>query len=264
MDNVENVVLSEDFSVTPVTEAEGELTTEGEPAGEEVNNLEVGKKEVQITEYTTLGDKRCYIYMDLQYTGLKKNADIISLALLEGGTNRSFYAEFTDYDMQKCDGWVFENVIKKLKNPPTLLEGDSWTIVGTREDIRVAIAFWLNEFHADGKPAQFVGDVGHLGFVLFEDLMCSKHDSPTSELPGWISPALVDLNQDIATVLYRKKPDDISEEDFDKWYIPSATAFMVNRVDCAKSILGKDVGEYHNALDQVKIIKAIHQYIWNK
>lgn len=236
---------------------------EAEPVAENTNEASPETEdEIETENYVTLGDKSCYIYFNLQFTGLMRNADLISIGLVDGD-GRTFYAEFTDFDLQKCDGWVFTNVIKKLKKPETVLEGNDWTMTGTRTEIRTQLFFWLDRFASENKPVQFVGDVAHLSFTLLLDLIIGDPDVPFTVLPKWISPALLDLNQDLGNMLFRKKPVDVSKEDFDKNYIPNANAFQIDRVDCAKSLMD-DTGDYHNALDQAKIIKALHLYIWNE
>jgi len=53
------------------------------------------------------------IFFDTEFTGLKQDADLISIGLVSE-CGKTFYAEFTDYNFVKCDDWIFENIIKKL------------------------------------------------------------------------------------------------------------------------------------------------------
>jgi len=53
------------------------------------------------------------VFFDLEFTGLKRNADIISAGFISE-SDEELYIEFNDYDVSKCDNWVWEHVIAKL------------------------------------------------------------------------------------------------------------------------------------------------------
>jgi hypothetical protein len=54
------------------------------------------------------------IMLDCEFTGLKKDASLISIALI-AETGESFYAELNDYNRITVDPWVRDNVIKHLR-----------------------------------------------------------------------------------------------------------------------------------------------------
>ena len=215
---------------------------------------------IEPTSAVTGGDRNCYVYFNLQFTGLRLNTSIISLALVDCDGN-SFYAEFTDYDETQVDEWITENVLKNLTHPETSLIGEHWTITGTREEISKNMFIWLSQIISTGKRIQFVGDVSHLSFSLLLDLILNDRTKTFMDLPACISPALLDINQDLAAMLYRDKPADKTWEEFDENYIPVATAFDINRIEATADILDM-TGDYHYALYQAYIIRAIHQKTW--
>lgn len=55
------------------------------------------------------------LFLDTEFTGLHQNTTLISLGLISED-NKSFYAEFTDFDLKQVenDDWLKENVMKNL------------------------------------------------------------------------------------------------------------------------------------------------------
>ena len=72
-------------------------------------------------------DPKMYVYFDCEFTKLERGAQLLSIGLSDA-EGHSFYAEFNDYDMSEITEWVFTNVLKKMVNPPTVLEGDHWSM----------------------------------------------------------------------------------------------------------------------------------------
>ncbi|MFW9597502.1 MAG: hypothetical protein ACMV0Y_06075 [Paludibacter sp.] len=116
------------------------------------------------------------IFFDIEFTSLSPDAQIISLGVISD-CGKSFYAEFTDFDISRCDDWVRNNVVSKLQNIDTttaILNGeiilcskDSHKLI--RESITChlhdkftnigfALKWWLSKF-SDYK-IQFVVDCG--------------------------------------------------------------------------------------------------------
>ena len=222
---------------------------------------------VQTETYVTAGDMDCYVYFDVQFTGLRKNSSIISIGLVDAA-QRTFYAELTDYNKRQCDNWIKNNVLSVLINPENSFNNETgeYRMTGTKEEVSEKLWDWLNlrEEQNGGKLVQFVGDVAQYGFVLLMDLLLNDIKKTTLNLPTWMSPALHDLNQELAGLLYRNKPVNVSKEEFDSNHVPTSQAFSLNRVEIANSIGVKcDDKTYHQALIQALIIKAIHYYIWN-
>lgn len=211
----------------------------------------------------TAGDKKSYVYMDAEFTGLHKDTTLISLGLVDWN-GRSFYAEFTDYDQSQVDSnpWIQENVIPYLNHPKTKLDGKAWKITGTKKEVRTQLFFWFDEYVKEGRIMQLVGDVCHYDFVLFLDLLLAGEDATT--LPRVVSPCILDINQDLAASLSRDpKPEGMTDEEYNRNYVPINIAFDISREDLVKNIPNfKYNGKQHNALYDAHVIRAIHQYLW--
>lgn len=54
------------------------------------------------------------LFFDFEFTSLSPDAQIISLGAISD-CGKSIYAEFSDFDLNRCDDWVKENVVKKLR-----------------------------------------------------------------------------------------------------------------------------------------------------
>ena len=208
----------------------------------------------------TAGDSKCYVYFDTEFTGLRKDCDLISIGLVnhEGST---FYAELNDYNETKCDNWIDENVYPNLSYPDTVKDNGVWTITGNRQEVREMLLEWLKTYVPGDRIVQFVSDVSHYDFVLLVDLLT---DGKTAlDLPKNISPCCLDINQDIATSMYRIVPEGKTEEEFNRNFVPIAEAFKISREEISQDY--KDsIGEVkkHNALYDAKVIRAIHRNMW--
>lgn len=211
----------------------------------------------------TAGDRSCYVYFDTEFTGLRKDTSLISIGLVSSDGD-TFYAEFTDYNSEYVDKWIQHNVIDKLIHPETVLDGSHWTMEGKTADIRENLWEWLARFKKEGKLIQFVSDVSHYDFVLLVDLLLGDRTLTAIDLPREISPCCLDINQDIATSIQRIKPDDITDEEFNKNFVPVYAAFDMSREELVSGIksFNCDVNK-HNALYDAMVIRAIHQHLWN-
>lgn len=185
------------------------------------------------------------IYVDEEFTGLTKNTDLISIGLVaENGS--TFYGEIKDFDITKCDNWVKDNVVSKLKyygkyNDYFKETENSVEILDSKHRVGVHLNLWLNSFL---EEIQFVSDVGHYDFVLLIDLITLGKSA--IDLPEYISPALYDINQLMAQKL------DISMHQ----------AFDLNReeilVDMHRSDFSDLSIEKHNALWDAFVIKELY------
>jgi len=143
------------------------------------------------------------IYFDTEFTGLKKNATLVSIGLISESM-RGFYAELTDYDKTYDDPWFKENVLNHLvsENPEMekyfLDQIDFERHIGTKEEIREKLTDFLLKF----DEVQLVSDVCHYDMVLFIDLFGTAFD-----LPRNVNPSCHDINQDIAKLF------NVSEKD---------------------------------------------------
>lgn len=188
------------------------------------------------------------IFFDTEFTGLHKNTTLISIGLVDEN-NRTFYAEFSDYNETQCDEWIRENVIKHLKwskEGPIenfmnqSLDFNKTEVYGTKECIRDCIGVWLSAY----DEVELVSDCCHYDMVLFIDIFGSAFDIPKN-----VNPACHDINQDIAT--YYK----ISERE----------AFGISREDILSSnnfIVDEEIMK-HNALFDAQVIKDIYELMNN-
>lgn len=207
----------------------------------------------------TAGDPQCYIYFDCEFTGLQKETDLISIGLVDA-EGKTFYAEFTDYrkELIQDKDWFEEHIFNNLKHPDTVLEGDNWTIEGTKEEVRKQFMFWLDERCKD-HIVQFVSDVCHFDFVLLMDLI-SAGKGALAVPSNLISPVCVDVNMDIATSI--KRDPDANNTNF----VPARVAFDITREDLAKQFNSSftfDESDKHNALHDAKVIREIHRGLWD-
>lgn len=217
------------------------------------------------------------LFMDSEFTGLRKDTTLISLGIVaEDG--RKFYAEFTDYDENQCNQWINDNVIGNLllfpipwsrdvderlrsmekegyvfSNIPEIPRPNSllaypykkgtkeyMQVVGNKFWIRNHLINWLSQFDS----VQFVSDVCHYDFVLLIDLL--TNGGTALDLPDNISAVCHDLNMDIA------RHYGISERE----------AFGKSREEIVMELCGHEVeGKKHNALYDAEVIKAIFEEI---
>lgn len=208
----------------------------------------------------TAGDRKCYVYFDMEFTGLTRDTSIISVGLVDCD-NHSFYAELNDYDVTKVDPWILQNVIKNLVHPDTVLEGDNWSITGDRVEVASALRNWLEvNFKDKNIDVQFCSDVCHYDFVLLVDLLFGN----AINIPAWISPCVVDINQELGYLVeHVNKPDDITLDEYNRNFIPSRIAFDISREEYLRSNEITIKGNKHNSLYDARVIRAIHQSIWS-
>jgi hypothetical protein len=92
--------------------------------------------------------------------------------------SKSFYAEFTDFDINRCDDWVKENVVSKLPvrtglycklHPPVV--GDSFDdhVISNTNAVKLNIERWLSQF--SDYQIQFVIDSDYWGWCKFLELI---------------------------------------------------------------------------------------------
>jgi len=220
-------------------------------------------KKTTKTPMITAGDRTCYVYFDTEFTGLRKGASLISIGLVTS-EGRTFYAEFTDYNIDQVDQWINDNVISNLIHPENNYDGDHWTMQGTTEDIREQLWMWLAPYKENGKLIQFVSDVCHYDFVFLIDLLLGDYNLTAIDLPDNVSATCLDINQDIATAIQRTKPEDVTDEEFNKNFVPVYASFNMNREDLVAGIPSFNYeGKKHNSLYDAMVIRAIHQHLWD-
>ncbi|MBU1820121.1 MAG: 3'-5' exoribonuclease [Bacteroidetes bacterium] len=109
------------------------------------------------------------IFLDTEFTGLTQSTSLISLALIDEA-NRTFYAEFTDYNTSQLNPWLKEHVISNLILEvlgEDVMQNATW-VKGTRELITSSLHTWLTAYKEEG--CQFVADVLMYDWVLFAEL----------------------------------------------------------------------------------------------
>ena len=188
------------------------------------------------------------LFFDTEFTGLRKDTTLISIGIVSD-TGDKFYAELTDYDEGMCDEWIEKNVLDHLVlsgnaelEESLVADNKTTTVIGSKADVCCELMEWLEmdaNFDSD-YAAVFVSDVSHYDMVLLIDLLAGN----AMKLPGFITPACHDINQDIATML------DISEK---AAFDISREQLLTNRgIDLPK-------GQKHNALYDAEVIKAIYE-----
>lgn len=183
------------------------------------------------------------IYFDTEFTGLRKDTDLISIGLVAEGGN-TFYAEFTDYDRTKLNAWLFKNVIKNLEHPEYNPDYKDYRIEADRKLIQFHLNKWL-ETVRDGREVQFVSDCASYDTVLLFDLLTGG--GTALDLPEWISPVVFDILYPISGELaygYDMLTNIHKAFDFSRELIIDDWGFHFD-------------GMKHNALYDAKIIKAI-------
>ena len=206
-------------------------------------------------------DPKMYVYFDCEFTGLTRDAQLLSIGLCDA-EGHSFYAEFTDYDMQVISEWVFKNVLQKMSNPTTVLEGDHWQIKGTSKEIRQNLLIWLDYVHKHSQAGiQLVSDCCHYDMVLLIDLLWKS----ALDMPEWIAPVAVDINMDLSN-LCKNNADETNKNipDGSATYAfnPYFEAFNLDRDEFASHIKNAPQGLKHNSMYDAYVIRAIHQFTW--
>lgn len=212
------------------------------------------------------------LYFDTEFTGLRKDADLISIGIVDSCEKRMFYAEFTDYDRTKLDGWIKKNVIDNLLHPEKVVDSGEeklTTITGTKEEVRKHLLKWLSIYQVYNCTVQFVTDVGHYDFVLLIDLLTGGKTA--MDLPEFIIPCIFDINQEIARFTYENFYSNVAS-------ISMEEAFNINREELLtellfindayfddereeiKSVLKEN--RKHNSLYDAKVIAIIEQRLY--
>ena len=183
------------------------------------------------------------IFFDTEFTGLHQNTSLISIGMI-ADDERTFYAEFNDYDESQIDEWLKENVIKNLLMSPPPPDQDEYysksrhkkdvpltklscvQMRGNSEEIKKELEIWLNE----AETVELWSDCLAYDFVLFNQLWGHAFNIPKN---------VYYIPFDICTVFKMKDIDpDINREKF------------AEMTDGARK---------HNALWDAKVIKACYE-----
>lgn len=180
------------------------------------------------------------IFFDTEFTGLFKDTQLISIGLVSED-NREFYAEITDFDKDKVDNWIIENVLANTVeygnvNVLDICESENDYYVGTKSDIANYLREWLMQF----DEVELVSDVCHFDMVLFIDLFGTAFD-----LPQNVCPSCHDINQDISTIY------NLSEQE----------AFDYSRELLLEGHNINVEGTKHNSLYDARVIKCLYEML---
>lgn len=85
------------------------------------------------------------LFFDTEFTGLHQNTTLISIGIVSDD-DRTFYAEFNDYDKNQVDEWIQKNIIKKLKKLKNYITPEYMTITGNKKFIKENLDVWLSQF----------------------------------------------------------------------------------------------------------------------
>ena len=225
---------------------------------------------------TNVIDVDNYIYFDCEFTGLRKDTSLISIGFITSA-GKTFYAEFTDYDERYVDDWIRDNVISNLllkkigSNTDLGYDTEHWSVKGDRKYIKTMLILWLEWLKRDKSDDfkfQFVSDVCHYDFVLLIDLLSGGKSA--FDIPSYISPVCVDINQDIALILLRDMTNvssyryTVHTVDYIDDVNYNTTAFDLSREEIASLLCNKKYNENtkHNSLHDAIVIRDIHRRIW--
>lgn len=108
------------------------------------------------------------IFIDTEFTGLHQHTSLISIGIVTE-SERTFYAEFNDYEEGQVDEWLRENVISNLRFsepsdgedeyyvasrakdnpvPSDIYKGYSVELRGSKGDVRKELDVWLAQFES--------------------------------------------------------------------------------------------------------------------
>lgn len=91
---------------------------------------------------------------------------------------KSFYAEFSDFDLNRCDDWVKENVVGKLIGKGQCDNEESYSCVyGDTKTIKFELKEWLSLF--SDYEIQIVVDCGTHDFYWFLQLVAEWDEVPS-------------------------------------------------------------------------------------
>lgn len=118
------------------------------------------------------------IFFDCEFTGLHQNTTLISIGFVSE-CNKTFYAEFTDYDKNQLDDWLQENVINNLtmsdeKHGYKDTMTKNWKLKGDSSFIKHYLTLWLAQF----DEIEIWSDCLSYDWVLFCELFGGAMNIP--------------------------------------------------------------------------------------
>lgn len=187
------------------------------------------------------------LFFDTEFTGLHQNTTLISIGIVSED-DRTFYAEFNDYDESQINDWIRENVISKLKfNFPEQfvssyspiyhnIEDDnkisySVEMLDDTNEIRIKLKQWLSQFDS----VEVWSDCLAYDWVLFNQIFGHAFNIPSN---------VYYIPFDLCTLFKVKDIDpDINREEYASF----------------DSAVYHSKDNKHNALHDAKIIKQCYK-----
>jgi hypothetical protein len=175
------------------------------------------------------------IFFDTEFTGLHQKTTLISIGLISED-NKTFYAEFIDFDKQQINDWLQKNVINNLLFKTDIYKrlgfyetsNNSVIQCGVKKEIAYSLKVWMEQF----ETIEIWSDCLSYDWVLFNDLI-ADYSNGYPKLPKNINY----IPFDICTLFKIKGIDpDINRENF-------------ANIETKK----------HNALEDAKVIKLCYE-----
>ena len=215
-----------------------EVTTEATTVEEVMDNV------------VTAGDRDCYCYFSLKTTSKKRDADIISIALIDPDGD-SLYCENINFDRDKVDKYAYDIIChSKDKERVVHLTGRTWVICSDLKEIKDAIIAWLTEHYTvKEKIVAFVTDMNVLEFALLKDLLTEGKTFRDAELA--YAEYCVDLNETLAS-LYSVRPSDRDKSNL----VPINDVEHINRADMCNNLM--------SIIDKTKDATLLALASWSK
>lgn len=177
------------------------------------------------------------IFLDTEFTGLKQNANLLSLALI-AENEQKLYAEFNDSPLDASNPWLEKNVFPHLlfRDCHTLVkrEGELIQYKDNRVQITQYITSWLGQFNS----IEMWADVPHYDWVFFCELF-----GGTLHLPDNMSYMCMDL-----ATMFRVK----------------GYAAEYNRLKFLNENGISMPGQQHNALYDAEVLKQCYEILIDK
>lgn len=169
------------------------------------------------------------IFLDTEFTGLHQNTTLISIGLISE-SDRTFYAEFNDYDASQLNDWLYEHVMpylqfREVHTATPELNFEHHAMKASRKVVAEALSKWLGRFDA----VEIWADCPAYDWVLFGTLFGGALNIP--DFIFWNA-------FDMATLLNWCGID----PDIDR-----------------KAFVGMSEMKLHHALDDAKLTKACYE-----
>lgn len=117
------------------------------------------------------------LFIDTEFTGLRQNTKLISLAIIDEN-NRTFYAEFTDYDQDQLNPFLEKHIFPNLiLDKPEVKNNKNSFFKNETSIIEAELTEWLT-FYSQTELI-FIYDVGMYDWVLFCELFGGALSFPT-------------------------------------------------------------------------------------